>query len=1058
MMRLFFFFFVIMFSFSFATCNVNAKEMLNQDYQNEVLKNWIIIVENAYTLPDSSENGTPGYNIASEHFFDLYKKSGDAIYLNFALHEADRGKREQIINELGIYERKVVSHIIQKLNNDILPDNYFDLTPFTVANIYHFYNITIDQGQEAKAKLLLDYWTSLLPNIYETDDHLIIFKIHSLVSGYNQLGDYQTAYRLGEYLIEKQPFPASHFAVDFFLTLDFSAKSSGYYVSSLKILQEQLLPLSEFLDDKYIQAIIRMNYAMTLFRIGNITEALKENEQVFSNLEYLPNPNDKAAIFNNLAIIYLNTGRFNQYLDFQLNALRIADKENNYSQQILILRNLYIFYRRQSETEQAFNYLEKALHLASEKNITEELAPLLISLGIYKRTVEDQPADALDYFYEARNHAINYSNYRQIFNSHFEIAMTYLLLEDFETAEKYINDIINLSQSRNDNLGYVQSHITLANSYIKSGRLEEANTILSRFTDSDFHQLTFEFRVLVHNISLQIKMENGRYKDALNESSEMISEIIDWLRESSNQETGHMRMDQEFSEAFRLHLNLLFRLNRPKEALYTIGSLRNISRSGFYNNPLLKSQMLTQEELIHDYQLSDRIRQLRGQYATAAAEHKVSVNNELITAISERNHLLNRAIPQYHDTPYENALRKLRRQLRSDQMVFHISVFDGQIFKFAITRGKMDMKVYPKDDYYQGLIKNATSSLGNGNTNLKDLHEVYTTFFEGDIPKTITHIYFIPDDHFYMLPLGILPVLAPESSDSYRTTSYFMERYSVSYANTLSDIVNKRGIKNDDFYYEMAGFGISNFSDAGHPSLTDLPFGPVEIIRSAEVLDHLTEKKIFLENESTKENFREISGKSRILHIATHSKVNNNNPLFSALYMHNGLSNNANGELTPDEHSGIMYAYELFDLNLNADLIFLSSCESGSGSYLQGTGILGFSRAFSYAGAQSLSLNLWPVRDRTAAEIAVRFYEALNEGKNKADALRSAQMSYMNHNNSDPYLWGAFVLYGNIDPVISTKGQHHYLYIMYFTLMFALIVLFRLYKKRNLVRNIIQRP
>jgi hypothetical protein len=84
---------MFIFTFSFATCNVTAKEILNQDYQNEVLKNWIIIIEKAYTLRDSSENSAPGYNVASEHFFDLYKKNGDAIYLNYALQEADSEKK-----------------------------------------------------------------------------------------------------------------------------------------------------------------------------------------------------------------------------------------------------------------------------------------------------------------------------------------------------------------------------------------------------------------------------------------------------------------------------------------------------------------------------------------------------------------------------------------------------------------------------------------------------------------------------------------------------------------------------------------------------------------------------------------------------------------------------------------------------------------------------------------------------------------------------------------------------------------------------------------------------
>jgi CHAT domain-containing protein len=1048
-MRLFFIVLVISFSFFNKNYNVIDKEIIDQDYQDEVLRTWISIIENAYSFPDSSHNRISTFNIASEDFFDLYKKSGDTIYLNFALNEADSEQRNQIISELSNYEKIKVTQIIQKLENYILPDNYFDLSPFNVEDIYHFYNINIPKEHEEKARQLLDYWSISLPQEYVTDDLLTIFKIQSLVSGYYLLRDHQKVYELGKHLIENETFPASHFTIDFFLILDFSARSLGYFESSLRIHQKKLLPFIDLLDEKNTQALIRMNYAMILFRIGNFAEALKEFEDLYSNFEYVTYQDYKAAIFNNLAIIYLNTGRFNQYLDFQLNALRIAEEDNNYNQQIAILRNLYIFHQRQNETELAFNYLERALQLAYEKNITEELAPLLISLGIYNRTVEDHPVRGLDFFYEALRHADMYSNYRQIFNSYYEIAISYLMLEDFATAEKYIRDNIKLSQSRNDNRGYIQSNILLANIYLNSGKLAEADSVLAQFTNTDFQLLAFDARVLAHNLSIKIQMEYGNYLDAYSVSTEIMTEVIDWLRESSNQETGHMRMDEEFSEAFRLHLDLSYRVNRPEEALYTIGNLRSISRSGFYNNPLLKSQILTQEELIQEYQLGEKIRQLRGQYAMATAGQKVTVSNELIAVMSQRNNLLNSAFRTTPDTPYINLLRQLQRELRSDQMVFYIAVFDGQFFRFTITRENVGMKVYPKDDYYQEIIQKATSAVSNGNTNLNYLYEVYSAFFEGQIPEKINHIYFIPDGRFYMLPLSILPLTVPDSADGYNTATYFVERYSVSYANTLSDIVKKRGDQNNNFQYDMAGFGISNFSAAGHPDLASLPFGPHEIVRSAEALNRFNRKRIYLENESTKENFSEVAGKSRILHIATHSRVDNNNPLFSALYMHNGLSQKPEENmLLSDNLTGVLYAHELFHMNLNADLIFLSSCESGTGSYLQGSGILGFSRAFSYAGAQSLSLNLWPVSDRTASEIAIRFYEALNMGINKANALRDAQISYLKNNNADPFYWGAFVLYANIDPVISAKHKYEMVYYLFIPILIALAFTYRFFRSQ----------
>ncbi len=531
-------------------------------------------------------------------------------------------------------------------------------------------------------------------------------------------------------------------------------------------------------------------------------------------------------------------------------------------------------------------------------------------------------------------------------------------------------------------------------------------------------------RVLAHNISLQIDMENGNYSEAFHQSSAKIAQILDWLRDSSNQDTGHMRMDPEFSEAFRIHLNLLEKLNRPHEALIAIGELRSLTRSGFYNNPLLKSQLLSEEDLIRDYELSNRITQLRSQYSDATGEQKILLGNELLAATSERNAMHNQAFPQDRETPYEHAMHSLRDQLRSDQMVFYFSVFDGQFFRFSITRRNIEMKIFPKDDIYLDIVNNAVSSIGHSQTSLNSLYKVYTTFFEGEIPDRIRHIYVIPDGPLYSLPVEILPITKPASDFDYRSANYLVEKYSVSYSNSLSDITGSRNSSHRDFHYDMAGFGIRNFSDAGHPHLTDLPFGTFEVTKSTEALNQFSRKKLFLDSESTTENFRAMAGNSRIIHIATHSTIDRANPLYSSLYMYNGAHENTPNYNSASGQNGIIRAFELFDMNLNADLIFLSSCGSGTGSYLPGTGILGFSRALSYAGAKSLALNLWPIRDQTAAKLAIRFYEELNNGKNKAEALRAAQIFYLRNYNSDPYLWGSFVLYGNIDPVLTPGRQY----------------------------------
>ncbi|MEX0928477.1 MAG: CHAT domain-containing protein, partial [Balneolales bacterium] len=63
--------------------------------------------------------------------------------------------------------------------------------------------------------------------------------------------------------------------------------------------------------------------------------------------------------------------------------------------------------------------------------------------------------------------------------------------------------------------------------------------------------------------------------------------------------------------------------------------------------------------------------------------------------------------------------------------------------------------------------------------------------------------------------------------------------------------------------------------------------------------------------------------------------------------------------------------------------------------------------------------NLWSVRDQTASSMAVSFYEYLNQGYSKDAALRKTKVDYINTSNSDPYLWGSFVVYGDDAPLVN---------------------------------------
>lgn len=146
---------------------------------------------------------------------------------------------------------------------------------------------------------------------------------------------------------------------------------------------------------------------------------------------------------------------------------------------------------------------------------------------------------------------------------------------------------------------------------------------------------------------------------------------------------------------------------------------------------------------------------------------------------------------------------------------------------------------------------------------------------------------------------------------------------------------------------------------------------------------------------------------SRIVHFATHAEVDPEHPELSNLVL-----TLVDAEGRPLD--GRLYAYEIRDLHLSANMVVLSACSTGVGRELRGEGPLALSRAFLEAGAARVVVSLWDVQDDATAELMRRFYQShLTEGQPPARALRQAQLSMSQDPRwSDPYYWAGFVLQG----------------------------------------------
>lgn len=155
----------------------------------------------------------------------------------------------------------------------------------------------------------------------------------------------------------------------------------------------------------------------------------------------------------------------------------------------------------------------------------------------------------------------------------------------------------------------------------------------------------------------------------------------------------------------------------------------------------------------------------------------------------------------------------------------------------------------------------------------------------------------------------------------------------------------------------------------------------------------------------------------RILHFATHATVDAEHPELSAVMLSRYRRDGR-------EVDGYLRAYEIFNLDLAADLVVLSACRTALGKEVRGEGLMGLTRAFMDAGASRVVVSLWSVNDRATAELMARFYRGLLRDRHSpAQALRKAQASmWRDERWRAPYYWAGFVVQGDwIDATSSDR-------------------------------------
>ncbi len=173
----------------------------------------------------------------------------------------------------------------------------------------------------------------------------------------------------------------------------------------------------------------------------------------------------------------------------------------------------------------------------------------------------------------------------------------------------------------------------------------------------------------------------------------------------------------------------------------------------------------------------------------------------------------------------------------------------------------------------------------------------------------------------------------------------------------------------------------------------------------AQAIAQLLRGQAFAGAQATKQHFLKISPDFNILHIASHSAANDVLGEYSFVALQAGKE---------PQTIDMLYARDIYNLRLSADLVTLSACETALGQYRNGEGIIGLTRAFTCAGARNVLASLWSVNDAGTKNLMILFYREIKKGIPYNRALANAKRMFIQENRqfAHPYYWAGFVLHG----------------------------------------------
>jgi CHAT domain-containing protein len=802
----------------------------------------------------------------------------------------------------------------------------------------------------------------------------------------------------------------------------------------------QALRLSEQRGDKRRQMRATRLLATAAFHTNRTSEAIRYFKQSSAAAEEAGVIQGQGVALSRAGMLLRLTGRYEDSLFCLNEALRFYQRQRNRMAEALTLSQIGGVYADTADYAKAAQILQEALPLARSLADPAPHAAILMRLVIVERG-RGNLSSALQYGEQAegllagkpptlRNLELLY----QIGATRAALGQPQRAAERFEQALRLARDL-RAPQFAAVIMGdYAGAQLKSGNAAAAIDSAMQAVTLLRRGGGSKHQEAQF----LATGAEAQRAL--GRSDKALDVYRQALAALEEARARSIPTEVSRAGIVATRHQVFAGAIDLLLNLARPEEAF----DVAEAYHARAFLDVLAESAIddldeLTPEQQAQEDRLFEQISAVQKKLwqPDVPAEQEEKLKRELAEAENALEMFrleLRRADPRYARVKAPQPLSHSRvtaELLDAETALVEYVLGDKQSFAWVIFQGKISSVALPPGkelaaavSAYRAvsLIKVSSQSAAQAMAKLKaQSQQLYQKIFQPLEPHLASarKLIIVPDGALVYLPFE---TLAGDPKRPAPNAPYLIERFAISYAPSASALAALRSLKKinaaeakgiiafgDPVYVkDEAAMANGDATERGF-DFRQLPYTRAEVNGIAELFPP-NERRVFLGADAHEANLKaEPLDQYRYAHFAAHALIDEERPARSGIVL---------STATDSKEDGALQMSEVMRLKLNADLVTLSACRTGLGQLLRGEGMIGLTRAFLYAGSESVVVSLWNVNDIATASLMKTFYKNLKQGLAKDEALRQAKLELIRGRQQawrHPYYWAAFTLVGDPD-------------------------------------------